>query len=451
MHVTVDVGGRPGLDCGGYCSFCYFKGVKRVEPLGCRRCQPYKKGCDYCSRAVLEIEPGFKPLDQLIFEAAQQSVSQVPDTITIEGNGDVSFYPDLLKLVKTLSNGKVPIFLDYTSGKGFTKGDEAEPLIDAGVRRISFSIFSTNPELRRKYVNDKHPEAVLSNLRTFCEMSDLYAMIVLIPGVNDDLELEKTCQDLTDMGAKGLMLMSFANNREQGLIFGNEPIMPNIRPYSVEEIRRIATTINERYDMRVIGTPLWDPDTGAPFALAYYKEELKKLPAIERSATIVTSSIAYPLLSSIFKELGDEVNVVAVKKEIGNLFTIEDFENLALDNVKERVIIPGMVLAHDRDLHRAFIRDGKSRLVFRGPDDLTVVSEQSIYMTRAQVLEKEVEAFTGLIEQINDLGIDLRIKTPELSLSRESTQECHVVYGCKTTDPERSAQASEKEKIGLMV
>ncbi len=362
----------------------------------------------------MEIEPGFKPMDQLIFEAAQQSVSLVPDTITIKGNGDVSFYPDLLKLVSALSKGKVPIFLDYTSGKGFVKGDEAGPLVDAGVRRISFSIFSTNPKLRRKYVNDKHPEAVLANLRTFCEMCDLYAMIVLIPGVNDGLELEKTCQDLVEMGAKGLMLMSFANNREQGLIFGNEPIMPNVRPFSVEEICRIATAINERYDMRVIGTPLWDPYTGAPFALAHHKEELKKLPAIGRSATIVTSSIAYPLLSSIFKELGDEVNVVAVKKEIGNLITIEDFEHLSLDNVRERVIIPGMVLAHDRDIHRAFVRDGKSRLVFRGPDDLTVESERSIYMTPAQVLEKEIEAFTGLIEEINDLGA----RTPELCIPR---------------------------------
>jgi methanogenesis marker radical SAM protein len=421
--------------------------VKKVEPLGCRRCKPYKKGCDYCSRAVLEIEPGFKPLDQLIFEAAQQSVSLVPDSITIKGNGDVSFYPDLLKLIKVLSNGKVPIFLDYTSGKGFTRGDEAEHLVDAGVQRISFSIFSTNPELRRKYVNDKHPEAVLANLRTFCEMCNLYAMIVLIPGVNDGLELEKTCQDLTDMGAKGLMLMSFANNRDQGLIFGNEPIMPNVRPFSVEEICRIATTINERYDMRVIGTPLWDPHTGAPFALAHHKEELKRLPAIERSATIVTSSIAYPLLSSIFKELGDEVNVVAVKKEIGNLITVEDFENLALDNVKERVIIPGMVLAHDRDIHRAFVRDGRSRLVFRGPDDLTVESERSIYMTQAQVLEKEIEAFTGLIEEINYLGIQI----PELSHTPVSTKVDNMAYSCEIADTKRSVQASGKEKIELMV
>ena len=44
----------------------------------------------------------------------------------------------------------------------------------------------------------------------------------------------------------------------------------------MEEIRKIATSINERYDMRVIGTPLWDPHTGAPFALAHHKEELRE-------------------------------------------------------------------------------------------------------------------------------------------------------------------------------
>jgi NifB/MoaA-like Fe-S oxidoreductase len=152
-------------------------------------------------------------------------------------------------------------------------------------------------------------------------------------------------------------------------------------------------------------------------------------------------------LSSIFKELGDEVNVVAVKKEIGNLITVEDFENLALDNVKERVIIPGMVLAHDRDIHRAFVRDGKSRLVFRGPDDLTVESERSIYMTQAQVLEKEIEAFTGLIEEINYLGIQI----PELSHTPVSTKVGNMAYSCEIADTKRSVQASGKEKIKLTV
>jgi len=450
MQVTVDVGGRPGLDCRGFCSFCYFIGVKRVEPSGCRRCSPYKKGCDYCSREVIEIEPGYKPLDQLIFEVSQKSVSSTPEMITIKGNGDISCYPHLLNLVRTVSDDKVPVFLDYTSGKGFSKGDEADLLIDAGVQRISFSVFSTNPNLRRKYVNDKHPEIVLSNFQTFCERSELYAMIVLIPGVNDGLELEKTCRDLQEMGAKGLMLMSFANTRKQGLIFGNEPVMPNVTPYGVEDIRRMATEISENYDMRVIGTPLWDPLTGAPFAMAHHKEELKRLPAIEKSATIITSCVAHPPLSSIFRELGDEVNVVATEKEIGNLITLEDFEKLALKNVKERVIIPGMVLAHDRDIHRALRRDGKRRLVFRGPDELTVVSEISIYNTLEEVLEKEIEAFTGLITQINDLGSII----PEFYAGKK-----HVQEGCLSSEHfhshsssrDRAVQASENERIELIV
>ncbi len=415
--------------------------------MGCRRCSPHKKGCDYCSRAVIEIEPGFKSFDQLIFEAAQQSIFSVPDAITIKGNGDASFHPDILKLITTLSNGKVPVRLDYTSGKGFSRGDEAGPLVDAGLRRISFSVFSTDPELRRRYVNDRHPEAVLANLRTFCERCDLYAMIVLIPGINDGLMLEKTCQDLTDMGAKGLMLMSFANSREQGLIFGNEPIMPGVDPYPVEEIRRIANEINEKYDMRVIGTPLWDPLTGAPFALAHHKKELKRLPVIEKSATIITSTVALPLLLSIFKELGDKVNVVATNKEIGNLITLKDFECLELKNVKERVIIPGMVLAHDREIHRALRRDGIRRLVFRGPDHLTVESERSIYMTPGQVLEIEIEAFTGLIEEINDLGAE----PSELSEDQVIIEGCHSHSKALPARREELIRTKEKEEVRVTV
>jgi NifB/MoaA-like Fe-S oxidoreductase len=156
--------------------------------------------------------------------------------------------------------------------------------------------------------------------------------------------------------------------------------------------------------MKIIGTPLWDPNTGAPFALAHHKEELKRLPAIERNATIITSLIAYPFLSSIFQELGDEVNVLPVKKEIGGLMTINDFESLSLKYLKDRVIIPGMVLAHDKAIRKALRRDGKERLVFRGPDNLTVESEHSIYMNTRQVLDREIEAFSGLIEEINELG-----------------------------------------------
>ncbi len=78
----------------------------------------------------------------------------------------------------------VPIHLGYTSGKGFTKGDEADDLIEAGVKEVS------SPSSRRtrpfgEQMNDRHPEAALANLRRFAEECDVYAASVLIPGVND--------------------------------------------------------------------------------------------------------------------------------------------------------------------------------------------------------------------------------------------------------------------------
>jgi len=404
MEILADVGGRPGLDCKGFCSYCYFRGVKSIEPFGCKYCLPFKKGCDYCSRAIMEGYPGFKPMDMVVFEVAQKAFGSVPDKVTISGGGDLSCYPDLLPLTEMLSQRRVPIYLGYTSGKGFTRGDEAGPLIDAGVREVSFTVFSTTPEIRGKYMHDRHPEAALSNLRQFCESCDVYCASVLIPGVNDGKELEKTCADLEEMGAKGLILMRFANSREQGLILGNAPIMPGITPHSVEEFKNIVTDLSERYSFKITGTPLWDPATGAPFALASHKDELRKLPALRRGATILTSTTAQPLISSIFRELGDKVNVVAVGKDVGCLITIEDLAGLDLSQVKSTVLVPGRTMAHDRDMKAVLSKDGINRTVVRGPDRLTVDGEMSISMSLQEILDLEIEAFTDLIEAINALG-----------------------------------------------
>lgn len=405
MEILADVGGRPGLDCNGFCSYCYFKGAKKVPAFGCKHCMPFKKGCDYCSRAISESYPGFKPMDAVLFEVASKCMGSIPDKVTISGGGDLSCYPDLLSLTKTLSQGMVPISLGYTSGKGFKTENDADALIDAGVMEVSFTVFSTKPELRRKYMNDRNAEIALSNLKTFCKSCEVYCASVLIPGVNDGEELERTCGELEDMGAKGLILMRFANARDQGLILGNAPIMPGVIPHSIEEFRDIVTETAKGHRMRVTGTPLWDPLTGAPFALARHPEMVRSLPPLRRGATIVTSRVAMPLLKSIFREMGEKVNVLAVDKDIGCLITIEDFLNLDLCEVKETVIIPGRTLAHEKEIKKVLCRDGKDRIVARGPDQLTVDGEMSISMSREDVLDLEMEAFGELIEAINALGM----------------------------------------------
>jgi len=405
MEILADVGGRPGLDCKGFCSYCYFKGVKSVPPFGCKYCMPFQKGCDYCSRAIAEGYPGFKPMDSVVFEVAGKCMGSIPDRVVISGGGDLSCYPDLLALTKMLSQGMVPIALGYTSGKGFKSVNDAAALVEAGVTEVSFTVFSTNPELRRKYMNDKNAEIALENLKTFCKSCEVYAAAVLIPGVNDGAELEKTCSDLEKMGAKGLILMRFANAREQGLILGNAPIIDGITPHSVEEFQNIVTELAARHRLRVTGTPLWDPLTGAPFALARHPEMVSALPPLRRGATIVTSIVARPLLTAIFSQMGEKVNVVAVNKDVGCLITIEDFMNLDLAAVKDTVIIPGRTLAHEKEIKKALGRDGRERIVARGPERLTVDGEMSISMTEAEVLDIEMEAFGELIEAINALGV----------------------------------------------
>jgi NifB/MoaA-like Fe-S oxidoreductase len=129
------------------------------------------------------------------------------------------------------------------------------------------------------------------------------------------------------------------------------------------------------------------------------------LPPVRRGATIITSKVAEPLLAAIFLELTDLVNVVAVGKDVGCLITIDDFLILDLAGIKDTAIIPGRTLAHEKEIKKALSRDGQDRLVVRGPERLTVDGEMSISMTKQEVLDLEVEAFTELIEAINALGV----------------------------------------------
>jgi len=402
MEILADIGGRPGIDCRGFCKYCYFKGIREFPALGCKHCLPFRKGCDYCTRSVKESYVGFKPLQVVAQEVAQTLYFHKGKTekFTVSGGGDVSCYPELRSLVDFLSQHG-PVHLGYTSGKGFKEGD-ADFFLDKEVIEVSFTVFSTNPELRRNYMNDRSPEVSLKALRRFAEGCDVYAAAVLIPGVNDGDELWKTCSDLEEMGVRGFILMRFANQREQGLILGNEPIIKGIQPHSLQEFREIVEKISREFSFRVTGTPLWDPALDAPFAIRNDKAALARLPLVKKEATIITSRVAAPFLRSIFDSR--LVNIVEVKKEIGCLTTLEDFEAVDLSLLKETVFFPGRAFVHDPELKKVLSRDGVDRLVRRGPDRLSVDGEMSISMTRGEVIAYEVEAFTELINQINSLG-----------------------------------------------
>jgi methanogenesis marker radical SAM protein len=406
-QLIVDIGGSPGINCRGFCEYCYFKKVQGETPLGCRYCFPFKKGCDYCTRGVKEQYPGFKDLKTIADEtlANLQTTQGELSRVTISGGGDPSCYPQFTDLIELLGSMDAPLHIGYTSGKGWDVPAIADLLIENGLSEISFTVFSVNPELRRRYMHDPTPEASLAILERLCGAIDVYAATVVLPGVNDGTVLEDTCRWLQEKGVKGLILMRFANTTDQGLILGNGPVMAKQKTQSVESFRDMITDLRKKFTMKISGTPLWDPEIGSPFAIRYEPTLLAKLPRVTKRASVISGSIATPFIDSILSACGSTVGVVPVAKEIACLITAEDLKQIDLRNLEPAVIIPGRAFVHDAEAEEILSRDGISRTVIRGPEMLTADAETSMGMTRDQVLEMEMGGFAELIRTINRYGV----------------------------------------------
>ena len=405
-HLTVDIGGSPGINCRGFCEYCYFKHVKGVQPLGCRYCLPFKKGCDYCTRGVKEEYSGFKDLKDIANEtlANLQTKQGDIDRITISGGGDPSCYPRFTELIELLGSMEAPLHIGYTSGKGWDDPAVADLLIDNGLSELSFTVFASDPALRKRYMHDPTPTASLKIVERLCGAADVYAAAVVLPGINDGKVLEQTCAWLDACGAKGLILMRFANATEQGLILGNGPIIKNQPVQTVESFRDLIADLSGKFDMKISGTPLWDPDIGSPFAIINEPDLIQKLPRVKRRATVITGSVAAPYIEKILSACGSEAPVVSVNKEIACLITADDLQELDLSDLEPVVIIPGRAFVFDPEAQEIISSDGVGREVIRGPDMLTADAETSMGMTRDQVLAMEMEGFAELIQTINRHG-----------------------------------------------
>lgn len=408
-HLTVDIGGSPGIDCRGFCHYCYFKKLKKEEnpePFGCKYCLPFTKGCEYCTYGVREKYEGFKPLREVADDilANLQMMDGDLEKITISGGGDPSCYPEFKDLMEILGSMEVPIHIGYTSGKGFDSPDIADFMVDNGLSEISFTIFASDPALRAKYMKDPTPEVSLEVFKRLCKRIDVYAAAVVLRGVNDGEVLEETCRWLDECGAKGLILMRFANRTDQGLILGNAPIIDNQPLHTVREFAEMVAGLNSRYKLKINGTPLGDPDIGSPFAIINEPDLLEKLPRVEAYATIITGSIAARPIQRILDACGNRSWVYGTNKEIACLITIDDLKEVDLSKIGTTVIIPGRAFVHEKEATEVLSADGISRTVIRGPDMLTADAETSMGMDKNGVLQMEMDGFAELIRIINMNG-----------------------------------------------
>ena len=415
MIINAPVGGTPGKDCGGFCRFCYFRSVDfnnlSSYSLGCKFCPPNHIGCDYCEGLTNDILHGYKPLSQVISKLKEilnwyeflGSLNYREDKILTCSCADAINYPQMTDLVSILNDWGFQVHLGYTSGKSINDVDMIVHLISLGLNEINFSAFSINPELRRYWMGDKSPEKSLEALKLLCESIDVNASTVVIPGVIDDDEIRNTCNMLEDWGVKTFILSRFVNFKHQGLIFSNRPIIKDCKTQTYQDFVELVKTISDEFPFKVVGTPFTDPDTrGAPYMLSKpeNKEYLSYLPEITSNATIITSKLSLIPLKYIFKNIApDNVNVVAVEKEVGDLITHNDLETVDLSDLQDKIIIPGGSLVHEKTAFETFNRDGKNRKVLRGPSQLFYLDIEGVDLK--DVLEFELKNFKKLIDVIN--------------------------------------------------
>lgn len=416
MEIYTDVGGRPGLDCGGFCQFCFYKNVdfNRLKSLkiGCADCPPHQIGCEKCQALINRVENDFKPLPRVFMDLENKLMQNSWDAlnrnlkVVIGAGADIFYYPHLKELVSVIKASYLPLHLGYTSGKAIKDESFARELISLGLDELSFSVFSTDPELRRKWMRDRNPEEAVKSLKLFCENIEVNASVVVIPGVNDGKRLFQTGSDLEEWGVKTFVLRRFANFKNQGLILNDDrPIVEGIKPHTYEEFQELVREVSDEFSFRVLAFPFYDPEKDFPFVILKEKNRgfLEELPPVKREATVVTSKLSSPFLKRFF-ELVDEsdlVNVIGVDKEIADLITHEDLESIDLAEVRKNVVLPSGALVHDEQAQEIFSKDGVRRRIKRGPYVLTHPYYESVDFNTEELIEHELKSFKALIDKVN--------------------------------------------------
>ena len=416
MEIYTDVGGRPGLDCGGFCQFCFYKNVdfNRLKSLkiGCADCPPHQIGCEKCQALINRVENDFKPLPRVFMDLENKLMQNSWDAlnrnlkVVIGAGADIFYYPHLKELVSVIKASYLPLHLGYTSGKAIKDESFTRELISLGLDELSFSVFSTDPELRRKWMRDRNPEEAVKSLKLFCENIEVNASVVVIPGVNDGKRLFQTGSDLEAWGVKTFVLRRFANFKNQGLILNDDrPILEGIKPHSYEEFQKLVRKVSDEFSFRVLAFPFYDPEKDFPFVILKEKNRgfLEELPPVKREATVVTSKLSSPFLKRFF-ELVDEsdlVNVIGVDKEIADLITHEDLESIDLAEVRKNVVLPSGALVHDEQAQEIFSKDGVRRRIKRGPYVLTHPYYESVDFNTEELIEHELKSFKALIDKVN--------------------------------------------------
>lgn len=267
---------------------------------------------------------------------------------------------------------------------------EIDRIIDYRLSPINISIHTTNPDLRIKMLNNKNAGRILDIIKRFYDAKlEINCQIVLVPGVNDGKELERTLYDLSKLypsvESVAVVPVGITKYREKLAVLDSynkqsaEEFLSFIESFQTKYLYELGTRFvfpsDEFYALANRTTPVYEAYEGFPqlengvglMRLFQYEieEELSKVENIYRrnkKIIIATGILAYDCIVDIFKKIqkkipGLEIEVVPIvnnffgdKITVSGLVTGIDLISQLKGKESDAIIIPISMMKCDEEI-----------------------------------------------------------------------------------------------------
>lgn len=283
--------------------------------------------------------------------------------------------------------------------------EEIDRIVQYRLSPINISVHTTNPELRIKMLNNKNAGKLFDILKKFSAANiQMNCQIVLVPGINDGKELDRTLDDLSDLypSINSVAVVPVGITKYREGLHHIEPFDSNKSYELIEQLRekqeqffqklgtRFVFPSDEFYCMSGEEVPNYDEYEGFPqiengvglMRLFYYEidKELNKIKSNiynNKKFIIATGTLASKYMETICSKVMDKVKglsvvVVPVKNDffghkitVSGLITGTDLINQLKDYEDfDGVIIPESMLRSGEEvfLDDFTIRDIENKL-----------------------------------------------------------------------------------------
>lgn len=284
--------------------------------------------------------------------------------------------------------------LSFLQGNFITLTNMSEDEIDRIIRYrlspVNVSVHTTNPELRVKMLKNKNAGKVYEILKRFHEAKlEVNCQIVLIPGINDGKELDRTINDLSKLyptiesvAVVPVGVTKYRDHLEKLQIFNKDMSLKLL-----EELDKMQKTFLDKINTRFVfpsdefyclseaklpeydeyeGFPQYENGVGLMKSFEYEVQEGLELIGATQSNkkyVLATGTLANGFMNHISKMLTDKIQgltieVVPIINEffgenitVSGLITGNDLVNQLMDYKDiDAVLIPKSMLKRDEDI-----------------------------------------------------------------------------------------------------